>query len=222
MKAYQRPLDSTRPFRHATKRRIPSPSTPAPDPRHASSENHFPSSENHFSDPENHFPNSGNHFPDSESHFPSSENHFSDSESHFPNSENHFPSSGNHFPSRERAIPSRERANPSRGCHGPSPVGRDVVMRCHETIYRGVAMLMRLSHAPQFAVPEARKILAGGATTGPRPRNTNRALEGREKGTRGLAATIAGEHSHASRAPAGAHPESGMVGLSGSGGFTTG
>jgi hypothetical protein len=29
--------------------------------------------------------------------------------------------------------------------------------------------------------PEARKKLAGGATTGKRPRKTNRALEGREK-----------------------------------------
>jgi len=66
--------------------------------------------------------------------------------------------------------------------------------------------------------PEARKTLAGGETTGQRPRNTNRALEGREKGTRGLAGTIAGEHSNASRAPAGAHPESGVVGQSGSGG----
>jgi len=34
-------------------------------------------------------------------------------------------------------------------------------------------------------VPEARQKLAGGATTGQRPRNTNRALKGREKGTRG-------------------------------------
>jgi hypothetical protein len=39
-----------------------------------------------------------------------------------------------------------------------------------------------------------------------------RALEGREKGTRGLAGNIAGGNSHASRAPAGAHPESGAVG----------
>jgi hypothetical protein len=53
-------------------------------------------------------------------------------------------------------------------------------------------------------VPEARKKLAGGATTGQRPRNTNRALEGREKGTRGLAGNFVGRHSHASRAPAGA------------------
>jgi len=37
-----------------------------------------------------------------------------------------------------------------------------------------------------------------------RPRNTNRALEGREKGTRGLVGNITGEHSDASRAPAGA------------------
>ena len=41
-------------------------------------------------------------------------------------------------------------------------------------------------------VPEAPKKLAGGATTGQRPRNTNRALEGREKGTRGVAGNIAG------------------------------
>jgi hypothetical protein len=75
---------------------------------------------------------------------------------------------------------------------------------------------MRRSHAGWFQfrgkmaitnsvpVPEARKKLAGGATTGQRPRNTNRALEGREKGTRGLAGNITGEHSDASRAPAGA------------------
>ena len=41
-------------------------------------------------------------------------------------------------------------------------------------------------------MPEAPKKLAGGATTGQRPRNTNRALEGREKGTRGVAGNIAG------------------------------
>jgi hypothetical protein len=40
-------------------------------------------------------------------------------------------------------------------------------------------------------VPEARQKLAGGATTGQRPRNTNRALKGREKGTRDLAGNIA-------------------------------
>jgi len=41
------------------------------------------------------------------------------------------------------------------------------------------------------------------------PLNRPRALKGREKGTRGLAGNIAGEQSHASRAPTGAHPESG-------------
>jgi hypothetical protein len=61
-------------------------------------------------------------------------------------------------------------------------------------------------------VPEACQKLAGGATTGQRPRNTNRALEGREKGTRGLAGNITGEHSDASRAPAGAHPIAGSWG----------
>jgi hypothetical protein len=40
-------------------------------------------------------------------------------------------------------------------------------------------------------VPEARQKLAGGATTGQRPRNMSRALKGREKGTRGLAGNIA-------------------------------
>ena len=50
--------------------------------------------------------------------------------------------------------------------------------------------------------PEARKKLAGGETTGQRPRNTNRALEGREKGTRGLAGNIAAGHSPPSRVPA--------------------
>jgi len=53
-------------------------------------------------------------------------------------------------------------------------------------------------------VPEAREKIAGGATTGQSPRNTNRALKGREKATRGVAGNIAGGHSHASRAPAGA------------------
>jgi hypothetical protein len=59
------------------------------------------------------------------------------------------------------------------------------------------------------SVPEARKKLAGGETTGtahPATPYRRRALEGREKGTRGLAGNIAVEHSHASRAPAGAHP----------------
>lgn len=41
-------------------------------------------------------------------------------------------------------------------------------------------------------VPEAREKIAGGATTGQRPRNTNRALKGREKATRSLAGNIAG------------------------------
>ena len=61
---------------------------------------------------------------------------------------------------------------------------------------------MRRSHAGWFQmgndrattkspVPEARQKLAGGATTGQRPRNTNRALKGREKGTRDLAGNIA-------------------------------
>ena len=66
--------------------------------------------------------------------------------------------------------------------------------------------------------PEVRKKLAGGETTGQRQRNTNRALKGREKGTRLLAGNIAGEQSHVSRAPAGAHPVSGMVGRPDSGG----
>lgn len=52
--------------------------------------------------------------------------------------------------------------------------------------------------------PEVRKKLAGGETTGQRQRNTNRALKGREKGTRRLAGNIAGEQSHVSRAPTGA------------------
>ena len=52
--------------------------------------------------------------------------------------------------------------------------------------------------------PEVRKKLAGGETTGQRQRNTNRALKGREKGTRRLAGKIAGEQSHVSRAPTGA------------------
>jgi hypothetical protein len=49
----------------------------------------------------------------------------------------------------------------------------------------------------------------------PRP---GRAREGREKGTRGLAGNIAGGHSNASRAPAGAHLVSVVVGRPGSGG----
>jgi hypothetical protein len=61
-------------------------------------------------------------------------------------------------------------------------------------------------------------VLAVTLTAVQRPRNTNRALEGREKDTRGLAGNIAVGHSRASRAPAGAHPESGMVGRPGSGG----
>lgn len=71
------------------------------------------------------------------------------------------------------------------------------------------------------SVPEARKKLAGGETTGsarPTIPNLPRALEGREKGTRGLAGDIAGEHSNVSRAPAGAHPVSGVEGRLGSGG----
>lgn len=83
---------------------------------------------------------------------------------------------------------------------------------------------MRRSHAGSFQigrrmaiansapVPEAREKLAGGETTGQRRRNTNRALKGREKATRGLAGNIAEEHSNASRAPAGAHPVSGVLG----------
>ena len=42
--------------------------------------------------------------------------------------------------------------------------------------------------------------------------NTNRALEGREKATRVWRPTSPWDHSHASRAPAGAHPVSGAVG----------
>gem|GEM_PF-3927729 len=41
-------------------------------------------------------------------------------------------------------------------------------------------------------VPEAREKIAGGATTGQSPRNTNRALKGREKSTRGRAGNIVG------------------------------
>lgn len=70
----------------------------------------------------------------------------------------------------------------------------------------------KMAIANSVPVPEARQKLAGGATTGQSPRNTNRALEGREKGARGLAGNIAGRHSYASRAPAGAHPETGTVG----------
>ena len=63
--------------------------------------------------------------------------------------------------------------------------------------------------APADSVPEARETFAGGETTGqarPIPHNIRRALEGREKGTRGLACKIATGHSPPSRAPAGAHP----------------
>jgi len=62
----------------------------------------------------------------------------------------------------------------------------------------------KMAIANSALVPEAREKLAGGETTGQRPLNTNGALEGREKGTRDLAGNIAGEHSDASRAPAGA------------------
>ena len=61
--------------------------------------------------------------------------------------------------------------------------------------------------APVDGVPEAREKIAGGETTGqarPTRVNISRALEGREKATRGLAGNITGEHSDASRAPAGA------------------
>jgi hypothetical protein len=66
------------------------------------------------------------------------------------------------------------------------------------------ATMKSAPHRKFSPVPEAREKLAGGATTGQRRRTTNRALEGREKGTRRLAGKIAGEQSHVSRAPAGA------------------
>jgi len=52
----------------------------------------------------------------------------------------------------------------------------------------------RMAIANSAPVPEARKKLAGGATTGsarPTTPNHHRALEGREKGTRGLAGNFA-------------------------------
>ena len=56
----------------------------------------------------------------------------------------------------------------------------------------------------------------------PNPQNRRRALEGSEKGMRGLVVKIAQGNRNASRALAGAHPDSGMVVRPGSGGFTTG
>lgn len=65
----------------------------------------------------------------------------------------------------------------------------------------------------QFAfrqpVPEARKKLAGGETTGqarPTRPSIRCALKGRERGTLGLSRNIAAGPSPPSRAPAGAHP----------------
>jgi len=74
-------------------------------------------------------------------------------------------------------------------------------------------------------VPEARQKLAGGATTGQRPRNMSRALKGREKGTRGLAGSGGVWRGTSPRACARfSRPcrGAGRLGRFGSGGFTTG
>ena len=66
-----------------------------------------------------------------------------------------------------------------------------------------------MRRVPCGPVPEARETLAGGETTGQAratPHNIRRALEGRERGTRGLVLNIAAGHLPPSRAPAGAHP----------------
>jgi len=96
----------------------------------------------------------------------------------------------------------------------------------------GVRAVPQAQKKPTIANPRPLSVRAGGTpemsrwcnhrNSTPHHPKPPSALEGREKGTRGLAGNIAGGHWHPSRAPARAHPESGMVGRFVSGGFTTG